>query len=145
MDSASAIQTGRARRAPALTLNHRARPRALNGLHHRFVAQLDEDLEIGLRFRLTGDFFEHERVHVAARRDEVEIGARPVLGRLHIGEVLAAVDDPELFIAANEIKDLLVFREHDQRRKAQPRVDSDNVFVAVLNRPRPVAGGRCGC
>ena len=53
---------------------------------------------------------EDERVDAAARRHEIEVRRGAGLGRLDVGEVLRAGDDPELLVAADEVENLLLLR-----------------------------------
>src|SRR5262249_33958807 len=70
---------------------------------------------------------------MAARGDEVKVAADAGLGGVYVAEIVRAVDDPEFLVPRREIEDLLVFRKHDERRKAQLGMDIDDVLLSVFN------------
>ena len=74
---------------------------------------------------------------MAAGGDEVEVAADAGLGRVHVAEVVGAVDDPEFAVAGREVEDLLVVGQHDERRKAEFGMDRNDVLLAVLDDAGP--------
>ena len=102
---------------------------------HRVVLGLDENLQIGDPFRRLGDFRQDKGINVAAGGNQVEIGFRARLGRLHVGHVLRAVDDPVLLVTAGVVEDFFAFRKHDQGGVPEFRFQSDDIPLAVMDDP----------
>src|SRR4029077_16673091 len=77
---------------------------------------------------------------MSVRGDEIEIAANTGLRGMDIAQIVRTVDDPEFAIARGEIENLFVLRENDQSREAQFRMNGNDVFPAVLDDPRSIAG-----
>ena len=104
----------------------RGRQRGQHGLFLR----LDEDFQV----RLKVAFGDQKRIHVPAGCHQVQIRAGLFFLRLDVSEVVRPVDDPVLFVAANEVHDLLGFGQHKDSGVADPRVDFRELLIPVLQR-----------
>ena len=80
---------------------------------------------------------------MAARGNEVQIAADAGLGRMHVAEVVRAIDDPEFLVAGGEVENLFVFGKDDERRKAELGADRNNVFLRILHDTRAASVAAC--
>src|SRR5205807_2891550 len=105
---------------------------------------LNEDLKV--RFIALPDFFHKERIHVARRRDQRDIRVASLLRRFYVAEILRSLDHPKVFVAGDEIEDLLVLRQNDQGCVTQLGLNKNNVLNCILDGAGLTAlGGSADC
>src|SRR5206468_12543479 len=66
-------------------------------------------------------------------------------GWFDVSQVLCAVDDPILFVAAGEVENLLVLRQDNERGVAELGLDLHDIRRAVANGSRARLGVFRGC
>ena len=71
---------------------------------------------------------------------KIHVAADTGLGGMEIAQIVGAVDDPEVFVARGEIKNLLVGRKNNEGRKADLGMDRNDLCLRILHDPRGVFG-----
>src|SRR5205807_2554580 len=105
--------------------------RSIQRLEDGLIFWFNEDLEV--RLVTFPDFFHKERVHVARRRDQRDIGVAALLRRFYVAEILRSLDHPKIFIAGDEIKDLIVLRQNDQGCVTQLGLNKNDVLSCIFD------------
>src|ERR1700683_341499 len=109
----------------------------------RGFLRFDKKFKVRFDIGLIADFGEREGIDMPSGCDEIEVAANAGLGRMHITEIVGAVDDPEFLVPGGEIEDLLVVGQNDERRETEFGPHCDNVFLGVLHHTRALTARTC--